>query len=306
MLKKILTVISAFALIFPGCSTESEENFPKKVEVLYTGNVSGFLAPCDCPDEHLNGSLAEIKKLIDDRRKDTTLVLESGNFFAPFPDNLRNKYVVKFLKEIKYDALFPGENELKFGTNFFRKQISENEIPVVEGNLQLSKEDMDVTSRYVIEDLEGVKIAITGICGKNIYNNFKEFVNYTDPPEKFLKELVPELKEKADLIVVLSQQSLQEDKELAGNIEGINLIINGYLKDKIEEKVNNTLILGSGNKGKFLGKVILNITEKHKVDQYTNKLLSLEEISPELDESSKELLKKYNKKRKEQMGNRMK
>ncbi len=302
-IKKILIIPAVLSFTITACSPSVEE--VRKVEVLYTSNTAGFLAPCDCPDDYLHGSLAEIRELVNKNRQKNTLVLGAGNFLAPFPDRLRNEYVFKFLKETNFDGLIPGENEFRMGMGFFTDRSEKFNIPVVSGNLELYKNEDRISNKYLIKEMGDLKIALIGIFDSTIYNNFNESSpgssKMTGTGKEYLEKILPLLKEKSDLVFILSSGNLKNDRGLAASTGGIDLIINGYSKEKIEEKVNDTLIFSPGYKGKFLGKLKLVLGEDKKVETYENKFLSLEMLTPDLDGPGEELLEEYTRRRREQM-----
>jgi 2',3'-cyclic-nucleotide 2'-phosphodiesterase (5'-nucleotidase family) len=69
-----------------------------------------------------------------------------------------------------------------------------------------------------------------------------------DQPLDTAASLVPELKSKADLLVALTHIGLQKDRELAQQVQGVDLIVGGHthaLLDK-PEMVGNTAIVQAG------------------------------------------------------------
>lgn len=280
-----------------------------EIEVLYTSSASGNIISCDCPTQPFGG-LDRCLSFIKRERKANTLVFDTGDFFSPYDNKLKNEFVLKFIERINYDAVVIGDQEFASGVDFFIDKISNYRIPIVLGNLQICGENscFVLGKPYIIKEINGVRIAITGVISEKTFFLFpkeiKEKLKFTNTPEEFLNEIIPELRKKADFIFVLSHQGDYPDRELAKKVKGIDVIFGGHSQSKIDEKVGNTIILQPGEKGMYVGRVIFKIKNK-KIVSYRNKLIPLtkdikilkeaEKLVKEFTTEEKKLLKKLKK-----------
>ncbi len=82
--------------------------------------------------------------------------------------------------------------------------------------------------------------------------------------EERMKEVVAEVRAKgADCVVVLSHNGFDVDQKLAGNVDGIDVILTGHTHDALPApvQVNNTFLIASGSHGKFVSRVDLDIRD---------------------------------------------
>ncbi|MNP03612.1 Trifunctional nucleotide phosphoesterase protein YfkN precursor [compost metagenome] len=78
-------------------------------------------------------------------------------------------------------------------------------------------------------------------------------------PETAVREQITLLKGTVDIIIILSHLGLPSDRDLASNIEGIDIILGGHTHHLLEEplQIGNTSICGAGKFGQYVGKVIM-------------------------------------------------
>ena len=82
--------------------------------------------------------------------------------------------------------------------------------------------------------------------------------------EERMREVVAEVRAKgAECVVVLSHNGFDVDQKLAGNVDGIDVILTGHTHDAlpVPVQVNNTFLIASGSHGKFVSRVDLDIRD---------------------------------------------
>ena len=82
--------------------------------------------------------------------------------------------------------------------------------------------------------------------------------------EKNIANLVTEVSEKgADLVVLLSHNGFDVDRQLASRVNGIDVILCGHTHDALPEPVivNKTLLIASGSTGKFVSRLDLDVNK---------------------------------------------
>ena len=89
--------------------------------------------------------------------------------------------------------------------------------------------------------------------------------------EKNIQEIVNEVKSKnADLVVLLSHNGFDVDRQLATRTEGIDIIFCGHTHDALPIPIieNKTLLVASGSNGKFLSRIDLKVDKGIKDFKY--------------------------------------
>lgn len=108
--------------------------------------------------------------------------------------------------------------------------------------------------------------------------------------DKRMQEMVEEVRaEGAELVVCLSHNGFDVDKQMASRVNGIDVILSGHTHDALPEPyiVNNTLIVASGSNGKFVSRVDLDV-ESGQVMGFRHKLIPIfsDVITPDEEMSS--------------------
>jgi len=95
--------------------------------------------------------------------------------------------------------------------------------------------------------------------------------------------------EGAELVVCLSHNGFDVDKQMASRVNGIDVILSGHTHDALPEPyiVNNTLIVASGSNGKFVSRVDLDV-QSGQVMGFRHKLIPIfsDVITPDEEMSS--------------------
>jgi sulfur-oxidizing protein SoxB len=82
--------------------------------------------------------------------------------------------------------------------------------------------------------------------------------------EERMAEVVQEVRDAgADLVVVLSHNGFDVDRKMAGQVQGIDVILTGHTHDALPEPVmvGETMLIASGSNGKFVTRLDLDVRE---------------------------------------------
>jgi len=115
-----------------------------------------------------------------------------------------------------------------------------------------------------------------------------------DPMDTALK-YVGELRDKVDLLIVLSHLGLEEDKLLARLVPGINVIIGGKSQKLMKEPelVGKTLIAHQGYRGEWMGRFQATFDSEGRPSRFKEDIISLTDQYAD-DEEIAALVSKYN------------
>ncbi len=246
----------------------------------------------------------EVKEIREEKKADSepVLFLDSGDFMMGTLYSClitRVSGELSLMKILNYDATVLGNHEFDFSPSFLAKAIliAKNKgngliTPIISSNIQfnplISSDDKlkklyhnKAIKPYLIKVLSnGLKVGIIGLLGKdadmNAINKFPVRFNHN---ENFIQELVDEVRSKnVDLLICLSHSGVDEDKEMAKKIKGIDIIIAGHDHRSLFSpvRVGNTLIVEAGCYLKYLGKLEISIN-KGKVLVRDYKLIPLNE-----------------------------
>ncbi len=251
------------------------------IRILYVNDFHGFAEPYEPPgsDKPLGGIAflaAEVSRLRAERH---SLLLAAGDMIRgnSWSDTSRGRSVIKLMNIMRFDAMVVGNHEFDFGQEELRKRIAEAEFPVLGANV----EGMEQLRPYVLKEVDGTRVAIIGV----VTEYTPEFTHPRNvaglrfsPPADVLRKCIGELRGKADIVIVLSHSGYSEDRLLAGQVKGIDVIVGGHSHTKLKEpaRVNGTIIVQAWEHAKALGVLDLTVRDE-KIEGYKG---HLEEIRP--------------------------
>ena len=268
--------------------------------IIYTNSINGYLKSCNCPENPFGGLVRRITAIKNLKEKyPDSVSVDSGDSFPPRDDRLLAGYVLKMMGMIKYDVVSIGDQELICGVDYLEKNL--NKLPFYSANLQACNETMcyPLTKPYLIKEVNNVKIAILSIIDKDVFTLFpKEKISGIKiiDHREYLKNIIPELRKQADIVIVVSHSGDDEDREIAKEIPGIEVIIGGHSQTlhKVPLKINNTLIVQTGENGHRVGVLKLKIGSDKKIISYTNEFILLDREIPD-DNTGGQLVIDYHK-----------
>jgi len=187
---------------------------------------------------------------------------------------------------MKYDALALGEREMALGDDFVLKEMPKSGIPVVATNLDY--EGKPAADPEFIIEREGIKIGVLGLT-IDMTKIGQENWLIRDPFEA-VKEALPRLRERVDLIVLLSHLGYRQSVALSDNFQGIDVILVGHQGQRVKTPiaVGGSILTQSGDKGKYLGRLDITFDRKErKVVDFKGELIALDPKIPDDEEMAK-------------------
>jgi 2',3'-cyclic-nucleotide 2'-phosphodiesterase (5'-nucleotidase family) len=205
-----------------------------------------------------------------------------------------------FYRNMGYTALCVGKRDLAGSTIFLVEETRKRGLRPLSSNLHYKGKA--VFESYGIFGVNSVKVGVLAVTSPELSQRIKaNGVEVLDPSAR-LKSLVPEIKNRVDLIVLLSNLGEFEDRSLASIVDDIDVIIgSGPGGQRYQPlKVGKTYILRGNIKGKSVGKVRVKLDSEGGIQELNNELYQLNARLP-VDEATirktRELKQKYLSKR---------
>lgn len=192
----------------------------------------------------------------------------------------------RLLNESGFHAVTIGNNEgITFPHDGLDQLYDNRQFDVLVANLfQLDGNRPSWAKDHTIyETKTGIKIGVTGLTAS--YEHLYKLLGWKvlDPIEA-LKAQVAQLKDRADIIVLLSHLGIHDDESIGREFPDIDLIIGGHTHHILHEGkiVHDTLLACAGKYGMYVGHVSLSIDNGKIIDKKawlydTNELPIVEE-----------------------------
>jgi len=250
------------------------------ITILFTNNTNGLTGPAPSIDV---GGLAKRMTLIKRERAaaPASLLVEAGDFFPTSPDEARTRKVVAAYRLMGYDAVTIGEAEFVNGLKYLRGLVDLKILPWVSSNLKICEKEVciDLVRNRAVFTLGKRKVAVIGYMhpdavGFTPEERFKDgahYIKFTDP-RPLIKGFVEQFRKEADLLVVLSHAGVEEDRRLAQEVPGLDVIVGAHSQTFMTDpgREGDTVIVQAAADGQYLGKLVLKFGENGKpaIDAY--------------------------------------
>ena len=270
------------------------------LRILHVNDFHGFAEayqPFGSP-EFLGGVAYLGDKVKALRREKPTLLLAAGDMIqgSNWANMSHGKSVIELMNAMRFDALVLGNHEFDFGQEELKKRISEAAFPFLGANV----EGLDHVKPFAILEGGGVKVGIIGVVTeetpvsthpRNISG--LRFLPSVATVEKYIKEL----KNKADIIVVLSHIGHGADRMLAEKVKGIDVIVGGHTHTKVLNpvRIGSTLLVQAWEHGKALGVLDLKLRDG-KIAEYDGHLEEVKPLPGKEDRDILAIVEKYQQK----------
>lgn len=157
--------------------------------------------------------------------------------------------------------------EWTFGTERVLEIVEGLPFPFLGQNIFENEWNEPAFDPYTWFERGGVKVAVIGQAFPYlpISNPSWKFPEYSfGIRDQRMQEMVDEVRAQgADVVVVLSHNGFDVDRQMASRVRGIDVILTGHTHDAIPEPVlvGETILIASGSHGKFVSRVDLDVRD---------------------------------------------
>jgi 2',3'-cyclic-nucleotide 2'-phosphodiesterase (5'-nucleotidase family) len=236
------------------------------LRLLYFNDFHGFSEPhssfgATAP----HGGVAWLAaRAADLRREKPSLLLVAGDALQGnnWANLSQGRSCIELLNLMGVDALVVGNHEFDFGLRVLEQRIGEAHFPVLGANV----EGLGDLHPYVIREVNGVRVAVLGVVTTDtpVTTHPRNVAGLTfHSPEETVSRYLPELRQQAAVVVILSHLGYSADRDLAARVAGIDVIVGGHSHTRLDlpALVNGTLIVQAGEHAEDLGVLDLDVEE---------------------------------------------
>jgi len=211
--------------------------------------------------------IATVVKTIRADRPDA-LLLDGGDTWHGSLTALRTQGqdMVNVMSALGVDAM-TSHWEFTLGADRVEQIVGALPFAFLGQNIYDSEWNEPVYDPYVIYERGGARIAVIGQAFPYtpIANPAWMFPNLSfGIREERMQQMVDEVRAKgADLVVVLSHNGFDVDRQMAARVRGIDVVLTGHTHDALPEPllVGQTLLIASGSNGKFVTRLDLDVRD---------------------------------------------
>ncbi len=288
-----------------GCGTEGAKKRlqakPDELTVVFSSDLLGKVRSCGCVIEDMGGLgrwatfTGRVRESVDN-----LIVVDAGDVFGAELSFTQKEAELAFdaMNVVGLDAYTPGETDFVFGLPFLRTLASRAKFAIVAANIvDPVTGECIFGAPYTIKTLAGgLRVGIVGVLDDAI--RFPSYIDVSTfkvlPAIETVRNLVPELKEKADFLVILSHMGMERSLELAREAGDFDLVVVGHAKPVLKEltKQGESIMLATGGSGQYMGRIDLSLAADGAITEGQMKLVPLDETIP-LNQEVKDLFTQY-------------
>lgn len=286
--QRAATLFAALAaMTLAGCATTA----PRQITILHTNDMHGRHTPFHVstgdataqtgdPGRSASsfdraGSIggfeylaAAIKAIRAREGAKNVLLLDGGDTFSDdLLGNLtRGEAMIRLMNAVGYDAMALGNHDFDYGMERTAELQQIAQFPMRGANVLGPDGTPFLGDPISLLEVAGAKVGILSLGYHNTDNTGSKDnvrgLRFTSGIEA-ARSQIPGLRERADIVVVLSHQGSKVDRELAKSVPGIDLIVGAHSHDRISppEKIGDTWIAQAMSDDATLGELTITLEE---------------------------------------------
>lgn len=284
-----------------GGSSGDAAREPARLTIVFSSDMLGKIRSCGCVDEDAGGlgRRATYTKRMR-RQTENLIVLDAGDAFSLDLAYTKDEagLTLDAFSSMGLDAMTPGENEFIFGLPFLQAAAENASFSMLAANVVDAASGAPVFGEaFIVRSLPGgVRVAVTGVIDETI--RFPSYIDRSlfriEPAAATLQKLLPRIRREADFVILMSHLGIKGTKDLLALVEGIDIAVVGHGKPlmKQTETVGETLLLGTGGLGRYIGRIDLRLDASGSMRYGRMQLIDLVDEIP-LDEEVVGLFREY-------------
>ena len=164
--------------------------------------------------------------------KPDALFLEAGDIYQGtlFWTLYKEKMPLTLVDMMGYQAMIAGNHEFDDGTDTYLRMANRLKTPVLGANLRFRDGLESKIKPYIIEERDGRKIGIIGVVTPETahLSSPGPDTTFTDVKEALQKTVAELETQGVNIIVAITHYGLQNDKELARELDGVDVIVGAH------------------------------------------------------------------------------
>lgn len=291
----IRTIIAIFLIIGSAFAADVDS-----ILILCTRDLHGHLKS---EGEYAGfARIAAYFKKMKSQRADV-LILDAGDCISgtPVATIFKGEPIFEIMSAMGYDVGVLGNHEFDHGWKMIDTFKKIATFPLLSANAYSPDNKLLGDGPTIILDVDGVVVGIIGVITEStpyeVIKTGNEGIRFK-PVIQAVKEHLPMVKEKCDLLIVLAHVGFEGEKRLARSIDGIDLIVGGHTHPLLKEpvKIGNTYIFQATEYGSHIGKVEVKVDlEAKKVIEVKGELIRASDLPPP-DKDVQNLVEKWERK----------
>ena len=256
--------------------------YGKTISIVGTADLQGMLEPSiqkvdvdgdGVRDKVEMGGISHLSTLYKQLKKENpnTVVVSAG-------DDLMNRYfhvykgkaILGMMSAAGYEILALGNHEFDKGSDVLAEALDSTTFTTLCSDLDVSKSKLQgKCENYLIKEFDSVKVGFFSLITEGLLDaSSAKGISLKGTNVEMAKQMIKVLKNKGtDVIVLVSHIGYKEDRALAKQVKGIDVIFGGHSHSYIKKigHIGKTAIVNGGEQGSQVVKVDIPLDKDNKV-----------------------------------------
>lgn len=256
--------------------------FSKTITIAGTADLQGKLEPSvqkidldgdGKRDKVEMGGISHLATLFKELKKEnpnTVIVSAGDDLMGAYFHVFKGKAILGMMSNAGYEILALGNHEFDKGSDVLASALESTTFTTLCSDLNVSASALNGKCMpYTIKELDGVKVGFFSLMTESLLeSNNEKKISFFNKNIPMAKKMVKQLREKGvDVIVLVSHIGYKEDRKLAKQVKGIDVIFGGHSHSYIKKMgyINHTAIVNGGEQGSQVVKVDIPLDKNNKV-----------------------------------------
>jgi 2',3'-cyclic-nucleotide 2'-phosphodiesterase (5'-nucleotidase family) len=206
---------------------------PVRLRIVHTNDLHGYVENAPAIAAIVRAARAE---------NPNTLFLDGGDCITgtPMSTQFRGEPIFEVMSLMGYDAGCLGNHEFDHGWKQIAKFRELAKHPLLNANLADPEGKPLGDEPWHVFDVGGVRVGVLGLISEETPRMTTK-ANWAgcsvEPPLAVAKRLVPELRAKCDVLLLLTHVGVEVDAAIAGAVPGIDLVVGGHSHTRLEQPI---------------------------------------------------------------------
>ncbi|CAH0475163.1 unnamed protein product [Peronospora belbahrii] len=233
-----------------------------KIVILSVNDVYDMI-----PNDYGHGGIAEFATLLEQHKAAipenvTLLVTLNGDFLSgsEIAERFKGAHMIELMNHLGIEYVVLGNHEFDFGADELKARMQDSSAKWFGSNVRDSASGSlfeGIVDTEIIHLKDGLKLGMFGVCTEETPTlSFPGSTIKFDDILSTSRRCVDALKAQgADFILALTHLSISQDKRLARQVPGINLVLGGHDHEPFTMYEGKTFIHKSGQNAFWLAKL---------------------------------------------------
>lgn len=286
MLRRSLLLVLLAVVALTACASAPRQ---RRIRIVHTNDLHG----------HVERAAAVAAVAAGQREEHPhTLFLDAGDCISGTPVStvFQGRPVFEVMSAMRYDAVAVGNHEYDHGWRLIEEFREIADFPLLCANARSPDGELLADAPSHVFEVGGVRVGVLGLVTADVPRltvaSASRGCTFEDPLET-ARRLVPDLRARCDVVVLLTHLGVEEDAALAGAVPGIDLVVGGHSHTELKEAlvVGSTRIVQAKCYGERVGVVdLVWDAESRRVLDVSSRLIAVEPDTMASDERVRDLV----------------